>query len=167
MEQENVHDSEPIRGSIVALIIRIAAALLLADLAYTAISFFFLKIYFLQGTLPFDLHHHILLILTVAHIAKNIVQLYCIVVTSVRWASRMYFIADKQLFKREGILSVTEHVYDLGNIRSVIVRQSLPGKLLRFGNVVIETSASGGYMETVTLSEVTDPERYETRLLHS
>lgn len=162
-----IHDSEPIRASFVALIIRIAIALLITDLTYTAMSFFFLKIYFLNLTLPFDLHHHVILILSVSHILKNLVQMYFLVIISLTWASRMYFIGQKQLFKRSGILSVTEQAYDLANIRSVIVHQSLIEKILHFGNVEIDTSASGGYMEKVTLREVADPQKYENRLLHT
>ena len=162
-----IHNTEPIRGSIIALIIRIAIVLIGSDFFYTLMSFFFLKIYFLNFELPFDIHHHTILILSIAHIGKNIIQLCFITTIALRWASRMYFIAGKQLYERRGILSITEKVYDLHNIRSVSIHQSLSGKLFKFGDVSVETSASGGYMEKITLAEVANPENYESKLLHN
>lgn len=83
------------------------------------------------------------------------------------WASTLYFIDQNQLFKRTGILSVTEQAYELANIRSVKVHQSPIEKIFHFGNIEIETSASGGYMEKVTLQEISDPQKYERKLLHT
>lgn len=164
---ENVHELEPIRGSIVALVIRIATVLLFGDVSYALLSVFFLKIYFLNLELPFDLHHHSILILAISHVVKNFIQLYFIMLIASNWVSKTYFIINKQLIKRSGVFTNEEKIYDLKNIRSVIVRQSLVGKFFHYGDVTAETSASGGYMENVTLIEVADPQKYESKLLHS
>lgn len=164
---EYIHNREPIRSSIFALIIRIATVLLVGDISYALLSFFLLNIYFLNVALPFDLHHHSILILAVSHVVKNVIQLYTIVMVALHWSTRIYFLVEKQLVKRNGLLTVEEKIYDLKNIRSVTVRQSLLGKMFHYGDVLAETSASGGYMETVTLVEVSEPEKYEQRLLNS
>ncbi|KKS46994.1 MAG: hypothetical protein UV09_C0010G0004 [Candidatus Gottesmanbacteria bacterium GW2011_GWA2_42_18] len=40
------------------------------------------------------------------------------------------------------------------------------GKLLHFGDVVIETSASGGYRDKIIIGGIANLEKFEERLRH-
>ncbi len=157
---------ELIRGSVVVMVWQLVIFLIFTDAIYTLINTFLLQVYFLQLTLPFDLHHKILLLLTLLHIGKSIIQIGFVVIIVTHWVGRSYYIIEKHLIKRQGLFSIKEKIYDLGNIRSVTVNQSFLGKLLHFGDVVIETSASGGYMDKIFVTGIANPENFETKLRH-
>ena len=159
-----IDTSEPIRGSVIIMVLQLIILLVFTDLIYILINVFLMRVYYLKLTLPFDLHHKILLLLAFLHIVKSIVQIYSILVIVFRWIGRSYYIVDKKLIKRQGLFSVKEKIFDLNNIRSVTVNQSFLGKLLQFGDVVIETSASGGYMDKIILAAISNPQRFESRL---
>lgn len=157
-------NKEPIRASVATLAIQLISLLIFTDLVYSVINFFLMKIYFLQGVLPFDTHRYIVLILALLHIGKSIFQVVFVLKFVMKWIGNSYFIAEAHLVKRSGIMSVIEKTYDLDNVRSVTVNQGVLGKLFHFGDVVIETSASGGYMDQIILAGVSHPEQFEHKI---
>lgn len=157
-------NKEPIRASVATLAIQLVSLLIFTDLVYSIINFFLMKIYFLQGVLPFDTHRYIVFILAMLHIGKSIFQVVFVLKFVMKWIGNSYFIAEAHLVKRSGIMSVIEKTYDLDNVRSVTVNQGVLGKLFHFGDVVIETSASGGYMDQITLAGVANPEQFEHKI---
>lgn len=161
-----VPPSEPIRGSVIVMVWQLIIFLIFTDLVYTLINAFLMRVYFLQLPLPFDLHHKIFLLLAILHIFKSILQIFVIVTIVMHWIGKSYYIVEKHLIKRQGVFSIKEKTYDLGNIRSVAVNQSFLGKFFHFGDVVIETSASGGYMDKILVSEIANPENFEAKLRH-
>lgn len=163
-KQEN---TGPIRSSVIVLTTQIIIPLLFTDIIYALLSYFFLRVHFLNLGLPLNLDHYSLAILTIIHILKTLIQIYFVVQIVLKWAGYTYYIVDEHLIKREGIFTITEKSYDLKNIRTVAIHQSLIGKIFHYGDVVAETSASGGYMENVTLIGVADPQKYERKLLHN
>lgn len=157
-------NKEPIRASVATLAIQLVSLLIFTDLVYSVINFFLMKIYFLQGVLPFDTHRYIVFILAMLHIGKSIFQVIFVLKFVMKWIGNSYFIAEAHLVKRSGIMSVIEKTYDLDNVRSVTVNQGILGKLFHFGDVVIETSASGGYMDQIILTGVANPEQFEHKI---
>lgn len=157
-------NKEPIRASVAILAIQLVSLLIFTDVVYSVINFFLMKVYFLQGILPFDTHRYIVLILAILHIGKSIFQVIFVLKFVMKWIGDSYFIAEAHLVKRSGIMSVIEKTYDLDNVRSVTVNQGVLGKLFHFGDVVIETSASGGYMDQIILNGLANPEQFEHKI---
>lgn len=81
-----------------------------------------------------------------------------------KWMSTIYILQEKQLVMRFGIFNATEKMYDLRNIRNVSINQNILGKLFNYGDLVIITSASGGYQEKIYLSGITNPKKYKHHL---
>ena len=156
--------TDPIRTSIAIIVLHLIVLLLATDLIYTGINAILLRVFFLNLTLPLDIHKFILLLLFILHITKTIFHITLTLVIVIRWINRTYQIEEKQLIKKEGLFSISEKIFDLNNIRSVTVRQSFLGKLFHFGDVTIETSASGGYMDKIVVSGIANPEIFETNL---
>ncbi len=161
------HTSDPIRSSTVILIWQIIVLLIVTDVIYALINYFFLRVHFLNLNLPFDLDHYVIGILMIIHVFKTILQIYLLVQIVLKWAGQTYFIHNEHLVKREGIMTITEKSYDLKNIRAVTIHQSIIGKFFHFGDVVVETSASGGYMERFVIIGISNPQKYERLLLHT
>ncbi len=157
-------NKEPIRASVATLAIQLVSLLIFTDLVYSIINFFLMKVYFLQGVLPFDTHRYIVFILAALHIGKSIFQVIFVLKFVMKWISESYFIAEAHLVKRSGIMNMIEKTYDLDNVRSITVNQSVLGKLFHFGDVLIETSASGGYMDQIILAGVSNPEQFEHKI---
>ena len=164
MEKTEIY---PIKRSVIVLSLQIIILLLTTDSVYALINYFFLKVHFLGLSLPFDLHHFTILILYITHILKSLVQIFILLQLIFKWKGLSYYIINEHLVKKEGIFTITENNYDLKNIRSVTVHQSILGKIFRYGNVVLEISASGGYKEKLTISFVSNPQRYEGLLPHA
>lgn len=157
---------EPLRGSVVVLIWQLVIFLIFTDAFYVIINTFLMRAYFLKLTLPFDLHHMIVLLLAIVHIIKSIFQIFFIVATVLNWIGKSFYLVEKHLIKHQGLISKKEKIYDLNNIRSVTVKQTLLGKLLHFGDVVVETSASGGYKDKILIGGIANPEKFEEKLRH-
>ncbi len=157
---------EPTRGSIAVLVVQLLVLFIGTDILYVILNFFLMKVYFLELPLVLDLHRNIILLLAVLHIGKSIIQIGFLLMITLRWVGKSYFITDKHLIKHDGVFTVAEKMYDLDNIRSVTVHQSTLGKLLHYGDVVIETSASGGYMDQIMLVGISNPEGFEYKIRH-
>lgn len=166
-KEDSTTDQGAIRSSVVVLMVRLVSVILLIDITYAFINYFFLQVHFLNIPLTLDLNHYAIGLLMVIHILKTVLQIYFIGTIVMKWIGQIYFISSNHLVKREGVFNITEKSYDLKNIRSVTVHQSILGKLFHFGDVFVETSASGGYMEKVVLVSVNNPQKYEHSLQHS
>jgi uncharacterized membrane protein YdbT with pleckstrin-like domain len=148
---------EPIRGSIVVLVFKLAVILLFFEFIYAAADY----IVTLGIPLPFDLHHHVSLALFVVEAVKIVFQLYLIANVVLSWANNTYYLAGKHIIKRTGILHVEEDVFHFDNIRSISISQSFLGKLFNYGNITLKTSASGGYQGDVVMMGIANPKKYE------
>lgn len=164
LRDDTTINHEPIRASVATLAISLVSLLIFTDAVYSIINFFLMKVYFLQGVLPFDTHRYIVLILALLHLGKSIFQVIFVLKFVMKWIGNSYFISEAHLVKRSGIMSIIEKTYDLDNVRTVTINQGLLGKLFHFGDVLIETSASGGYMDQITLVGLADPEQFEHKI---
>lgn len=158
--EERKQELEPIRGSIVTLVVKLAMLLFLFEVLYAAI-YYFVNLGF---SLPFDLHHHIAWSLFAFEILKILMELYLIVYVTLAWANNAYYLAGKHLIRRKGIVHVEEDVFHFDNIRSISVDQSFLGRIFHYGDITLKTSASGGYQGDIVMMEIADPKRYEEKL---
>ena len=161
---ENNYDGkqifEPIRGSIAVLAIRLLLILLLFDILYTLIYY----LSTLEISLPFDLHHHIAVALFIMQILKTLLQMSMLLQVILSWANNLYFLTDQHIIKRSGVFNVTEELFHYQNIRSIAIHQTFIGKLCNYGDILLKTSASGGYQDDVALTGIDNPKKYEQEL---
>lgn len=150
----------PVRSSIALLVVKIALVVVLFDAIYSLI-FYFLNIYF---DTPIEWHHTISIGMLILVFAKILIEVGFLIYTVLSWMNMTYQIERGHLIIKKGIFRTIEDIYELKTIRAVEVDQGLIGKLFHFGNVVLKTSASGGYQVIVTLMGITDPNKYKKTL---
>jgi len=155
--ETEIKDLEPIRGSVVVLVIKLAVLLVIFELAYALADY----IVTLGIPLPFDLHHHVELALFIVQAVKIIFELYLIANVTLSWANNTYLIAGKHIIRRRGILHAEEDVFHFDNIRSISINQSFLGKIFNYGDITLKTSASGGYQGDVVMVGIANPKKYE------
>lgn len=152
---KNIHTFEPIRVSVAVLIMRLFIVMFLVDTVYSLINIFVFDLQLLQ-----QFHYQLATILFVAHFFKNALSLYLVITIVLNWISKVYYLTDKYLVRREGIIHIKEKIYDLKIIRSISVNQGIIGKLFHYGDIAITTSASGGYNDKIYLTSISQPEKY-------
>lgn len=151
------HVVEPIRGSVAVFIIKVVVILVLFDSIYSVIYY----ILSLGISLPFGLHHHAAILLLVTQFGKIVLQMVLLLRIVLSWANDIYFLTDEHIIKRSGILKVQEEIFHYKNIRSISIHQSWIGKLCNYGDILLKTSASGGYQDDIILSNIADPQKYK------
>jgi len=154
------HTLEPVRGSLFLLSVRLAVMMLVFDLLYAGIFY----IVTLGIALPFGLHQYVSAILFVIQIGKTFVATFLMVQLVLYWANNTYYFTEKHIIKRSGILNIKEEVFHYDNIRSIVINQSWLGKLLHYGDIILKTSASGGYQDDIRLTGIENPQKYEVML---
>jgi uncharacterized membrane protein YdbT with pleckstrin-like domain len=152
--------SKPIHGSLTLLIVKLIFLVFLFDVIY-AISYFLLSYYL---TSPLSFIDHVRFWLLIALVLKNIMMVSMVTYVVLKWATTLYYIEGDHLVTRRGILSVDENIYEFKTIRSLEVEQSLLGRLFHYGNIILKTSASGGYLVVVTLLNLANPQQQEKTL---
>lgn len=147
---------EPIRSSILILMLRLFLVMFVVDVIYSVA-----EIYFLDLDASIGIHRFIINAMFVTHIVKNIMLIYFVISIVSKWISNVYYVTETYLIKHEGILNNKEKIIDLKNLRSVTVNQGFFGKLFHNGTITLTTSASGGYSDEINLTEVDRPEKYK------
>lgn len=155
--EEGTCEHAPIRGSITILVVKLLAALLLFEILYVGIYY----VLMVGIPLPFDIHHHISLVLFLLIIIKILTQAFLIMFVILSWTNSIYYISGKYLIKRTGIINTNEDTYEFNTVRSVTMNQSLLGRIFHYGDVTLKTSASGGYQVIVTITGISNPLKYE------
>lgn len=148
---------EPIRGSIVILVFKVVFIMLTFDLIFNILYY----IFNIQFNIPYEFYHHFSLIALIILFAKSFVLAYFMIIAILSWANNTYFLTEKHLVQREGLLNIRENIYDFNNIRSISVNQNLIGKIFHYGDIILKTSASGGYQGDISLVGISNPEKYE------
>ena len=153
---EEEHVGEPVRGSSIVLVIKVLLVLILFDGMYSFIYY----ILSLGISLPFDLHHHTAILLLIMQLGKILLQLVLLLHVVLSWANNLYFLTDEHIIKRSGFFKVQEEIFHYKNIRSISIHQSWIGKLCNYGDILLKTSASGGYQDDIILSGIANPQKY-------
>jgi len=102
----------------------------------------------------------------ITHTVKNILEIYLVIWIVLKWIHNVYYLTEKNIIKRSGILNTDEQIFDLKRIRSVDIHQGFIGKLLNYGDITIQTSASGGYQQDIYLTGISYPEKYKELFKH-
>ncbi len=160
--EEDKCEEIPIKGSFFLLVSKLLIMLLLFELIYGAIYYTLT----LGISLPFDLHHHVALLILFLELLKISLQLLFILQITLSWSYNMYYLLNngKHLIKRTGIMNIKEDVYEMDNVRSITVNQSWLGRIFHYGDLSLKTSASGGYQVLVTMMGIHEPSKYEERI---
>lgn len=156
-ETKDEHVGEPVRGSSIVLVIKVLLVLILFDGIYSFIYY----ILSLGVNLPFDFHHHTAILLLIVQLGKITLQFVLLLHVVLSWANNLYFLTDEHIIKRGGVLKVQEEIFHYKNIRSISIHQSWIGKLCNYGDILLKTSASGGYQDDIVLSGIANPQRYK------
>jgi uncharacterized membrane protein YdbT with pleckstrin-like domain len=153
--ETNRHHFEPIFKNSIVLIFQLFTMFLALDIAYLLLLIF-IPIYIM----PFD-SAGTKMILVILYLVRYIVQMIVVFRLIVIWANELYYVNGNHIICRQGIFSTREKVYECKNIRSISIYQSLMGRLFNYGDLKVQISASGGYNEEFSITNVTDPKRYE------
>lgn len=150
----------PIRGSVLLLISKLVLAVIFLDTIYY-FFFYFLTIWF---DIPLEWQDSISVGLLTVQFFIDLVQIGLIVYLILNWSHTTYYVDGAHLIKHSGVMNIEEDVYDLATVRSVEVHQSLVGRILNFGDLILKTSASGGYQVVVILKGVPKPIHWEREI---
>lgn len=160
-QHDHSHEFEPIRGSVSLLVFRLFLILFFIDTSYSLLTLFVFELEIFQ-----NYHYQLIGILFLAHFIKNAFSIYLVLSIVLKWVSIVYFVTDKYIMQREGVLSTKEKIYDLKNIKSVTVQQGLIGKLFHYGDIQISSHGLGGKTENIYISDVSNPEKYKEIFKH-
>jgi uncharacterized membrane protein YdbT with pleckstrin-like domain len=89
--------------------------------------------------------------------------LWLTVLPVVRWRTTHLVVTDRRVLLREGVLSRQDVDVPLHRVTGVGIRRSVPGRVLGYGTLVIDTEA-GGALE---FPDVPDAERVQAALQQS
>jgi len=79
------------------------------------------------------------------------------------WKNRSYTLTDTRIIKREGVLSANTSDIPLDTIKNIFLKKSIPGRLLRYGNICVETSA--GKEEAAIFHCLVRPEDFMNQII--
>jgi predicted membrane protein len=147
--------SHHIRGSVLLLVLRIAGLLFLIE------TIFALFIWIaLSSNIAQSYYNIVLSTLLFGHTVKFVFELGAIGAAIFPWAVTQYYLSQHQLIKYVGFLHSDEKFYELGDVRSIELRQSWLGKIVNYGTITINFSSSG-FHEIVHMNGIYDPKKYE------
>lgn len=159
--EEGDCEHTPIRGSMAILIAKLLTTLFIFELLFGAV--YYLLFLILGIPISSGPHHHVALAILVIETFKIVFQGFLVLRIALSWATYSYFIdgTRRHLVKRSGIIYTREDIFEFNTVRSISVYQSWLGRLLRYGDVTLKTSASGGYQAILTIAGIHDPKKYE------
>lgn len=141
METSNVHDSlalkdesHIVRRSLPLLIVRLIFVEILLLVLFLLLRFF-LNMLFLQDWFNFQAFNDQLGL--IAYIFTAIAHAVAIFVIATRWGAQYYEIKHKLIVYHAGVFSKRARQYSLQGLQSIEVQQSVWGRMLRYGTVVV------------------------------
>jgi uncharacterized membrane protein YdbT with pleckstrin-like domain len=96
-------------------------------------------------------------------IFSYIIQIFLIYTVLLHWLNRRYYLQGHDLIVKKGIFTTTERIYDLRNLKSVVVTQGLFGKFFHFGTITLDIT-SPSLNEEVFLTEIPHPHKLERQI---
>ena len=145
----------PIRRTVILLVVRIVLLLFLVDTIYAV-----LLLANVAGFIPLDWTKSFAAFLWFMYTIKFILLSYLISKLVIDWISTVYYVSGGHLIRQRGVLNITETVFQLSDIDSVVLNQSWLGRMLNFGDVTVEFTVARD-KEYVNLYAITTPQRYE------
>ena len=148
---------EPIHGSGFILAAQFILLLLIFDGLFGLI-YYFLNLGF---TLPFDLHHHLAIVLLSLFVIKLIFQVFVISFVVLSWANHVFYLTSDEIVVRKGIMDSYEMSYKYDSVRSIRTDRSFLGRIFGYADLSIIVSTKIGERK-ITLSGISSPQKYET-----
>jgi uncharacterized membrane protein YdbT with pleckstrin-like domain len=149
---------EPIRGSIFLLLSRIFLVLVGTDIVYLTV-----RVFVFEQQPPWLNDVITFIIFFIFLLCSYILQIFLIYSVLLHWLNRKYYFETTHLIVRKGIFKTTERIYDLTNLKSVVVTQGILGKIFHYGTISIEIT-SPGLTEEADLTEIPHPHKIEMQI---
>ena len=147
-----------IRESTVLFVSKLIMALLTVDFIYI-----FFRIVVFEIKIPPSFYTDISIFFLAFILVVYVFQIILILTIVLRWVAINYQIEETHLIERKGIFAKKEQIYDLKNIKSVIVRQSLVGRIFGFGTIYLKIT-SPNITEEICLLNIPKPFEIEKQL---
>lgn len=142
----------PVSGALLAL--QIILAILLFDIVYIILTNTLFSVTFTLGTSPSLSPLFAFLIL------KLFIQSIAIMALVLITLSKEYYLTEKQLIVKQGVLTRDEKIYELHHIKSVNRHQSFLARLIGYGDLKLSVAESG-FRTDVALHNIREPKKYE------
>jgi uncharacterized membrane protein YdbT with pleckstrin-like domain len=95
-------------------------------------------------------------------LAFYIIPLIYFLISYLSWRNREYVLTDRRVVKQEGVFSVSSFDAPLDKINNVYHQQSFFGRLLKYGEVGLETASEQG---TTTFSFLANPLAFKNAIV--
>src|SRR5258708_37119583 len=92
-----------------------------------------------------------------------VVQIFLIYSVLLHWLNRRYYFETNHLIVKKGIFKTTERIYELKNLKSIVVTQGIIEKLFHVGTITIVIT-SPNLSEEVYLTEIPHPHKLEMQI---
>jgi uncharacterized membrane protein YdbT with pleckstrin-like domain len=79
------------------------------------------------------------------------------------WRNREYILTDRRVVRQEGVLSISSFDAPLDKINNVFHTQSFMGRILKYGEVALETASEQG---TTTFEFLSHPVAFKNAIVH-
>jgi uncharacterized membrane protein YdbT with pleckstrin-like domain len=93
--------------------------------------------YFFSGLSSFELENLGNLFGVLYYILLSLIELFLILLVTLRWTSEEYEIRNDTIVHRIGILKTMEETYSLRNLGNAAISQGVLGKIFNFGTIRI------------------------------
>jgi membrane protein YdbS with pleckstrin-like domain len=94
-------------------------------------------------------------------VLKSLLLIGLIIRSATTWTQHSYYLTERQLMHRWGIVNIEEKIYELDNIRHVRLHQDFIGRQFDFGHIELLV-ATAGLTETITLTDLKNPEHFKS-----
>ncbi|MBN1331371.1 PH domain-containing protein [Candidatus Dojkabacteria bacterium] len=121
-----------------------------------SVAIIFIENYFLDVQISVGQQDR-LKILAISSIVLFLIDIFIVAFIFAKWATFYYIIMPKRVVYRTGFFSSDEKSYSIDNIQKVELRQSLLGKFLNFGTLVIYNPV---LQYDIVLSDISNPRKY-------
>jgi len=158
METPQTVINEPVRASIVVLVLRILVAFIITDTVYFIIRllFFDLNPAFIPRSIQFAI---LVLLLLVFYV----IQLTLVIFIVLSWIGVSYYIDEKSIVVRKGIFRLEEKVFPINDVKTVSTQQGIFGKMFNYGNVDVMI-ASPPVHEEIGMLDIPNPHGIESHI---
>ncbi len=149
---------QPLREATPLLVGKLVFALLIPILLYILVHITSTEVAsFFSLTDDFSLEFLMFLIIL------TIIQIFLVLLITLQWKNHVYYLTDTYIQENKGILTLTDRMIDLKNVRDISVRQGVLGRLLNYGDILIESSAPE-FHEVLIIVGAPNPHQHEAFL---
>lgn len=144
-----------VRKSFFAFLSQLIALGISILILYIAVIFFLNKInnYITMSIAPF---------ITIFTISLLVLAIFIALVSLARWRNRYYVIRPRQFIVHDGLIQRKEKIFELDQVESISVTQSIVGRMLDYGTLSIFSPV---FPQKIRIEDIPDPVKYQKILL--